>query len=291
MKIALYGRTIKDENREFLTHLLEVFTAKFEVMIYDSFDELIRAGLSKSYSYEVISRDTDLKNIDAGILVSLGGDGTLLDTLTLVRDSGIPVMGINMGSLGFLSSFSKDDIGAIITAIEERSYIHDKRTLVHLDADPEVFDIPYGLNEFTIYKRDTSAMIKIHTYVNEEFLATYYADGLIVATPTGSTGYSISCGGPVIHPNSGSFVITPVAPHNLNVRPVIVPDDSIVSFEIEGRTDLFLCTLDSRFATIDSLVNLKVKKAPFHMNLARSEESGFFNTLRGKLMWGADGRK
>ena len=224
-------------------------------------------------------------------LISLGGDGTLLDTVTLVKDTGIPVLGINYGRLGFLANIGKEELNTAFEALVDRKYVLDKRTLLHLDANMPLFDdTPYALNEFSIHKKDTSPMIKIHTYLNGEFLNTYWADGLIVATPTGSTGYSLSCNGPVVFPDSASFVITPVAPHNLNIRPIIVPDNTIVSFEIEGRTDGFLCTLDSRRELVTKEIQLAVKKESFGINLIRLNENNFLQTLRNKLSWGLDKR-
>src|ERR1700750_2601854 len=191
----------------------------------------------------------DASDLDDSIefLISLGGDGTLLDTVTMVRNKNIPVLGINFGRLGFLASIGKENAVTAIRALVKRGFVIDKRSLIHLDANEELFgDVPYALNEFAIHKKDTSPMIKIHTYLNGEFLNTYWSDGLIVSTPTGSTGYSLSCGGPIVFPESASFVITPVAPHNLNVRPIVVPDDNIISFEIEGRSENIICALDSR---------------------------------------------
>jgi NAD+ kinase len=224
-------------------------------------------------------------------LISLGGDGTLLDTITLVRDKNIPVLGINFGRLGFLATLGKEDLKAAVDALNNRSFVVDRRTLIHVDANIPLFgETPYGLNEFAIHKRDVSSMIKIHTYLNGEFLNNYWADGLIVSTPTGSTGYSLSCNGPVLFPDSGSFVITPVAPHNLNVRPIIVPDDTIVSFEIEGRTDQFICALDSRKEIVRRDVQLAVRKEDFTISLVRLHEKNFLLTLREKLSWGFDTR-
>jgi NAD+ kinase len=167
----------------------------------------------------------------------------------------------------------------------------DQRTLIHVDSDLPLFgETPYGLNEFAIHKRDTSTMIKIHTYLNGEFLNTYWSDGLIVATPTGSTGYSLSCNGPVVFPDSGSFVITPVAPHNLNVRPIVVPDNNIISFEVEGRTDQVICALDSRREIVSRKIQLAVRKEKFTISLVRLHEKNFLLTLREKLAWGFDTR-
>src|SRR5690606_2152379 len=198
---------------------------------------------------------------------SLGGDGTLLDTLSLVRNSNVPILGINTGRLGFLASTGKEDIEAAVNALRNKTYKEDKRTLIHVDSNKPIFEgANFALNEFSIHKKDTSSMITIHTYINGELLNSYWADGLIIATPTGSTGYSLSCGGPIIFPSSENFVITPIAPHNLNVRPIVVSDQSILSFEIEGRSDSFLCTLDSRYEAVDQTYQLAVRKETFSVS-------------------------
>jgi NAD+ kinase len=182
-------------------------------------------------------------------------------------------------------------MSAAIKALARRSYIIDRRTLIHLDSNIPLFnDVPYALNEFAIHKRDTAPMIKIHTYLNGELLNTYWADGLILATPTGSTGYSLSCGGPVVFPDSNSLVLTPIAPHNLNVRPIVIPDNTIISFEVESRSDEIICALDSRREIVDKNVLLAVRKENFMMNLVRLNENNFLQTLRNKLSWGLDKR-
>ncbi len=235
--------------------------------------------------------ETEGLDPDVECIISLGGDGTMLDTVTLVKDSGVPILGINYGRLGFLANIGKEELNTALEALINRKYVLDKRTLIHLDANIPLFgDTPYALNEFSLHKKDSSPMIKIHTYLNGEFLNTYWADGLIVATPTGSTGYSLSCNGPVVFPDSASFVITPVAPHNLNIRPIVVPDNNIVSFEIEGRTDGFLATLDSRREIVTKEIQLAVKKESFGVNLIRLNENNFLQTLRNKLSWGLDKR-
>jgi NAD+ kinase len=193
--------------------------------------------------------------------------------------------------LGFLASIGQNEIETVVKAIAKRTYVVDKRTLIHLEADLPMFgDVPYALNEFSIHKRDVASMIKIHTYLNGEFLNTYWADGLIVATPTGSTGYSLSCNGPIVFPDSGSFVITPVAPHNLNVRPIIVPDDNVISFEVESRSDQIICALDARRELVNKNVQLAVRRESFMINLVRLSENNFLQTLRNKLTWGLDKR-
>jgi NAD+ kinase len=291
MRIAIYSRGIENNQHHDIKLLLEelskhniepVFFQDFFNQFYSAVD--LTAGYSTFNSYEDIDDTIDC-------MISLGGDGTLLDTVSLVRDKGTPVLGINYGRLGFLASIGRENLPIAITALAERTFVTDKRTLIHLDANIPLFDeVPYALNEFTLHKKDSSSMIKIHTYLNGEFLNTYWADGLIVATPTGSTAYSLSCNGPVVFPDSGSFVITPVAPHNLNIRPIIVPDDNIISFEVEGRTDGFLCSLDSRRVAVAKEVQLAVRKESFCINLIRLNENNFLQTLRNKLSWGLDKR-
>lgn len=291
MRIAIYSRGLEADHQNGIKLLLSELAAyKIEPVIFQDFFNQFYSTINFGDKYSTFNCSEDLEE-DIDCIISLGGDGTLLDTVTFVRDTGIPVLGINYGRLGFLASIGKDELHTAVEALVKRTYMLDKRTLLHLDANMPLFDkVPYALNEVTIHKKDTSPMIKIHTYLNGEFLNTYWADGLIVATPTGSTGYSLSCNGPVIFPESASFVITPVSPHNLNIRPIIVPDDNIISFEIEGRTDGFLCTLDSRREIVDKDVQLAVKKESFGINLIRLNEHNFLQTLRSKLSWGLDKR-
>lgn len=290
MRIAIYSRGLESEQLKGLKLLLNEFSHyKIEPVIYQDFFNQFYSSIDITDKYSTFNQSDDLEEID--FIISLGGDGTLLDALTFVGDKGIPVLGINYGRLGFLASIGKDEIHTAIESLVKRTFMLDKRSLVHLDANMPLFDgIAYGLNEFTIHKKDTSPMIKIHTYLNGEFLNTYWADGLIVATPTGSTGYSLSCNGPVVFPNSASFVITPVSPHNLNIRPLVIPDDSVISFEVEGRTDGFLCTLDSRREIASKDVLLAIRKEAFSMSLVRLNENNFLQTLRNKLSWGLDKR-
>lgn len=291
MRIAIYSRGLESTQHHDIKLLLEELAAfKIEPVIFQDFFNRFYSTVNLTSKYSTFNCADDLDE-DIDCIISLGGDGTLLDTVTFVRDKGIPVLGINYGRLGFLASIGKDELRTAVNALVNRTYVLDQRTLLHLDANTSLFgNTPYCLNEITIHKKDTSPMIKIHTYLNGEFLNTYWADGLIVATPTGSTGYSLSCNGPVIFPDSASFVITPVSPHNLNIRPIIVPDDNIISFEIEGRTDGFLCTLDSRREIVDKDVQLAVQKESFNLNLVRLNENNFLQTLRNKLSWGLDKR-
>lgn len=291
MKIAIYSRGIKENQHQDIVQLLdELAVSNVEPVFYQDFFNQFYSAIDIKTKYSTFNSSDDLdESIDC--MMSLGGDGTLLDTVTFVKDSGIPVLGINYGRLGFLANISRDELHVAVQALVNRTYLLDKRTLIHLDANIPLFEgSPYALNEFTLHKKDSSPMIRIHTYLNGEFLNTYWADGLIVATPTGSTGYSLSCNGPVVFPDSGSFVITPVSPHNLNIRPIVVPDNNIISFEVEGRTDGFLCTLDSRRELVPKEIQLAVRKESFMINLIRLNENNFLQTLRNKLSWGLDKR-
>lgn len=292
MKIAIYSRGIENKQQNDMALLLqELKEYDIEPVFYqDFFNQFYSSVNINTSNYSTFNSSSDLdKTIEC--IISLGGDGTLLDTVTLVRDKAIPILGINYGRLGFLASIGKEDLHNAIKALVNQTYVIENRTLLHLDANVPLFgDVPYALNELTIHKKDSSPMIKIHTYLNGEFLNTYWADGLIVATPTGSTAYSLSCNGPVLFPESGSFVITPVAPHNLNIRPIVVPDDNIISFEVEGRTDGFLCALDGRKELVGKEIQLAVKKENFEIKLVRLNENNFLQTLRSKLSWGLDKR-
>lgn len=291
MKAAIYSRVFEDEQQKDVQLFFDELTIqKIEPVIFQPFFEQIKDRIHLPADTKTFSISADLTE-DVEFIISLGGDGTLLDTITLVREKKISIMGVNFGRLGFLASIGRDELQKAVKAIAQRTYVTDTRTMIHVDANIPLFgNVPYALNEFSIHKRDVASMIKIHTYLNGEFLNTYWADGLIVATPTGSTGYSLSCNGPIVFPDSGSFVITPVAPHNLNVRPIIVPDNNIISFEIESRAEQIICALDSRREIVSKDVQLAVKKERFDISLVRLSENNFLQTLRNKLTWGLDKR-
>jgi NAD+ kinase len=291
MKAAIYSRVFEDEHQKEIQLFFDELTIqKIKPVIFHSFFEQIKEKINLHEAAITFSASDDLTD-EIAFIVSLGGDGTLLDTITLVRDKKISIIGINFGRMGFLASIGREELQKAVKAMSQHTYVVDKRTLIHLDASIPMFgNVPYALNDFSIHKRDVAAMIKIHTYLNGEFLNTYWADGLIVATPTGSTGYSLSCNGPVVFPDSGSFVITPVAPHNLNVRPIVVPDTNIISFEIESRSDQIICALDSRREVVSKNVQLAIRKESFDINLVRLSENNFLQTLRNKLTWGLDKR-
>jgi NAD+ kinase len=291
MKIAIYSRGIEKTQIQDIKTLIDLLVRYgAEPIFYQPFFNQIYSAIDIKCEYSTFSSNSDL-DMDVDCMISLGGDGTMLDTVTLVRDSGIPVLGINYGRLGFLANTGPEEMEMAMDALMHRKYVLDKRSLIHLDSNLPLFgECPYALNECTISKKDTSPMIKIHTYLNGEFLNTYWADGLIIATPTGSTGYSLSCNGPVVFPDCESFVITPVSPHNLSTRPIIIPDNTIVSFELEGRTEGFICSLDSRRELVSHEIQLAVRKENFGINLIRLNENHFLQTLRNKLSWGVDKR-
>lgn len=291
MQVAIYSRVLEEDQVDDVKRLLDrLKESNIKPVLANSFYQQLKKHVSFEEEPQLFS-DTEELNEQFECMISLGGDGTLLDTITLIRDKNIPLLGINFGRLGFLASIGREELELAVASLVNHTYVKDERTLLHLDSNLPLFgNTPYALNEFAIQKQDTSSMIKIHTYLNGAFLNTYWADGLIVATPTGSTGYSLSCNGPIVFPDSGSFVITPVAPHNLNIRPIVVPDNNVISFEIEGRTDSFLCTLDSRKEIVQKNVQLAVKKEDFSINLIRLNENNFLQTLRNKLSWGLDRR-
>ncbi len=293
MTVAIYGRAHSSNSSaeafQTLFHKLE--KAGVEILVYEPFLKNIGKKL-KVKKKNLFTKHNEIKD-KAKFLFSIGGDGTLLETLALVRDSEIPVMGINTGRLGFLSSISADEIETAVDLVLKGKYSLDKRTLLQLDVKGKLFgDCKFALNEIAVQKTDSSSMITIHASLNGKFLNSYWADGLIVATPTGSTAYSLSCGGPIVMPDSDNFVITPISPHNLNVRPVIISSNDIVTLQVESRAlgTNFLLSLDSRAENIQSSGKLTIKKADFLISLVKLDNHDFLSTLRNKLMWGADKR-
>ncbi len=292
MKAVVYSQILNDSD---IPHVQNLFNAlneeDIQAFVYTPYLKQLKAkiGFKKRAGHFDGYADFSKKEID--FVITLGGDGTILRATTLVRDSNVPIMGINLGRLGFLASIEKKRINEAVRLLRQGMYSFEKRTLLYLESNYPIFgETSFALNDFAIQKRDTSSMITIHTFIDGNFLNSYWADGLIVATPTGSTGYSLSCGGPIIFPNSGNFVITPVAPHNLNVRPIVISDDSEVTFEIEGRGESFLCTLDSRYERIDAQHKLALRKCDFFIRMVQLQDIDFMQTMRNKLSWGVDSR-
>ena len=293
MKIGIFSRIYKDKDKKVLLSILQCAkNESCELHIYEPFFQQFYDQIELSgYGLQVFNDADSLENrID--IMFSIGGDGTLLNTITVLKDSGIPVLGINTGRLGFLAGVNRnEEISVAMKALKNKEYDIDKRSLLELNTNMDLFgNSYYAINDFTLHKLDSSAMITIHAFVDGFFLNSYWADGIILSTPTGSTAYNLSCGGPIVHPNAKVFTLTPVAPHNLNVRPIVLPDDKTYSFRVDGRSDQFLCTLDSRYQHIDNSVKISVKKANFYLNLIRFQNHNYFGVLRNKLMWGQDAR-
>lgn len=291
MKIAVYGRQFNDPS--VFPYIRQVFDSliqhKVEIYIHPVLSEYLQGNVDIT-ACATLNCDEPIKdNVD--VFLTLGGDGTLLDMVTLVRDSGVPVIGINFGRLGFLASINKSDIAAAIHAVVNQEFTLDARELLVIESEQKIFgENNFALNDVTIHKRDDSAMITTHVSLDGEFLNSYWGDGIIISTPTGSTAYSLSCNGPIIFPQSNSIALTPVAPHNLNVRPVVLPDTSILTMDIDYRGNNYIVSCDSRTVIVDKPMQFKVYKADFKLNLVRLNNESYLSTLRKKLLWGLDAR-
>jgi NAD+ kinase len=293
MKVAIYGQYYQNSTEPIIRDIFVFFNEnKVEMIIEAAFLKLL-------YDKQIVKKEyktfESYKELDSSfdIMISIGGDGTILRAATLVRDSGIPILGINAGRLGFLAMVQKDEIAEFLQFVIEKKYTISERSLISLTSSPEISeieDINFAMNEISVSRKDTTSMITIETYLDGEFLNSYWADGLIIATPTGSTGYSMSCGGPILTPNVASFVITPIAPHNLNARPLVIPDDTEIRLKISGREEQYLVSLDSRIASVKNESILTIKKTPFKIKMVEIQEETFLKTLRNKLLWGEDKR-
>jgi len=288
--LVIFGKTFTPSNAILMQEMFHLLDKKgMKYVIEKNFMDQMRADVKFDRTPEVFENFDEVKR-HTEMVLSIGGDGTILDSVVMVKESQIPIFGINFGRLGFLASLGKDKIYEAVDAVERGQYMIDRRTLIELQCNKPLFEDSFALNDMTIQRKDQSSMITVNAYLNGEMLNTYWADGLIISTPTGSTGYSLSCGGPILYPTSGNFAITPIAPHNLNVRPMVVSDEVVLSFEVTGRGDSFLCTLDSRFKSIDSSFQLAVKKAPFCANIVQLTDQSFLSALKSKLSWGMDQR-
>ncbi|NAS29366.1 NAD kinase [Flavobacteriaceae bacterium R38] len=293
MKVGIYSQTYQSGSEVYIKTLLEELNKyQVEIFIEENFLLELKASveLQKEYgtfaSYEELDSSFDL-------FFSIGGDGTILRTILYVRSLGIPILGINTGRLGFLATIQKEGIREAIANIINKEYHVVERSLLQVSTHPrteELSELNFALNEIAVSRKNTTSMITVETYLNDEYLTSYWADGLIVSTPTGSTGYSLSCGGPVITPNTSSLALTPIAPHNLNARPLVIPDDTIIKLKISGRENKYLISLDSRIASVDNQTELTIKKAPFTIRMVELKSESFLKTLRKKLLWGEDKR-
>jgi NAD+ kinase len=289
MRIALFSKSFPSYDTAFIqeiVHLLEAREAG--LMFYEPFFNKIHENVAFRATPQRFNSHDEIAG-KADYLLSIGGDGTLLDTISLVRDSGIPILGINLGRMGFLSSIAKDRIGLALEKLFQKRYTLDQRVLIRVESSKDLFGkMNYALNEVSIYRKSPLSMLKIEAHVDDEFLNAYWADGLIVSTPTGSTAYSLSNGGPIILPGSSNFVITPIATHNLTVRPIVIPDSSKIRINVVGRISEFHINLDSRSVLTDNSVEFMIKKEDFKINLLQLEGESYFKTIREKLMWGLD---
>lgn len=291
MKIALFGTNFSENFNKYIQHLInKLESEKVDIYIEQFFLNYLKEKMRFKNDVLTFTNHEDLKD-KADILFSIGGDGTLLSAVSFVRNSNIPILGINTGRLGFISSVAPDQIEQAVNDVLNNKYKTNKRTLLTLKTSNNLFkNKNFALNEVAVLKKDTSSMIKIEAYVDDEFLNTYWADGLIVSTPTGSTGYSLSCGGPIIAPGTNNIIITPIAQHNLNVRPIVINHNSTIKLKVEDRDQLALVSLDSCSRAFDSSVELTIKKASFKINLIEPQNNSFISTVRQKLMWGSDKR-
>lgn len=290
MKIAVHGRAFNESVKPYIQSLFdELKSRNVNVQISESYAQVLQEAQIATFCNQFFTSKSDFQPADFAL--SLGGDGTLLDTLTYIGEKETPILGINTGRLGFLATVSPSNLITELALLFQGKFEIEKRSLVSIQANTEIFNgINFGLNELGIMKTDTSSMIVIKTFLNNEYLNSYWADGLIVSTPTGSTGYNLSVGGPVVTPGAGIFVISPMSPHNLNVRPLVVPDASKLRFEVESRSKNFLVSLDSRSQVVEDTTIISLEKEKFQACLVKISGSDFLDTLRSKLNWGLDAR-
>lgn len=291
MTIAIFGTEYPEQFNKYIHHLIKKLEGEhINLLIEEEFYYFLKKDIRFKKTVNTFNNYDQLKD-NADFLLSIGGDGTLLKAVTYIRDSEIPILGINTGRLGFISSVSTDQIDAAINDLLKNNYTINERTLLELNTTNNLFmNKNFALNEVAVSKKDTSSMIRIDAFVDEEYLNTYWADGLVVSTATGSTGYSLSCGGPIIMPGTNNIIITPNAPHNLNVRPIVISDNSIIRLKIEDRDQLALVSLDARSRAFDNKIELIIKKAKFKIKLVQPQNNSFTTTIRNKLMWGLDKR-
>ena len=291
MRVAIYGRKVSKYSAEYFTEMLKCLEDfGWEAVLEEDLKALLVSKIGISEKYQTFKSHLDFKSgID--LTISMGGDGAFLKTVSYIQDSGVPIMGINMGRLGFLANISKEQIHHTLTQVKEKQFEFQKRSLLRVFTEEDIFgEDNFALNELTLHKKDTASMITVHASLDNKYLNAYWADGLIVATPTGSTAYSLSCGGPIITPGCQVHILTPIAPHNLNVRPVVVPDHLPISLSVEGRDRTYLLSLDGNSKSIKQGEEVIIKKAEFMINVIKFEDNNFLDTIRNKMMWGIDTR-
>jgi NAD+ kinase len=292
MKVAIYGQYYKPEDKAYVEEL-------FQILQKNNIDFVVEknyyCGLTKSINIAPLKTFSSHHELNSSFdfMFTIGGDGTILRAVTFIRNSKIPIIGINTGRLGFLATVQKEQISFAVEMLLRKEYLVKKRTLLSVTTSPEIENLAslnFALNEVSVSRKNTASMITIETYLDDEYLTSYWADGLIIATPTGSTGYSLSCGGPIMTPSSQTFSITPIAPHNLNARPLVISDEIKIELSVEGREETHLLSLDSRINSLKNNVKIKIKKANYKIKLASFQNNSFYKTLRSKLLWGEDRR-
>lgn len=293
MKVAIFGQYYQNDTRPIISDIFLFFNKnRIELVIEESFLKILYQEQLIDKEYKTFKSHSCL-DASIDVLISIGGDGTILRAATYVRNTGIPILGINAGRLGFLAKVQKENIASFLQVIIDKKYSISERSLVSIESshhNEDLSNLNFAMNEITVSRKDTTSMITIETHLNNEYLTSYWADGLIISTPTGSTGYSLSCGGPVLTPEVTSFVITPIAPHNLNARPLVIPDNTEITLKVSGREENYLVSLDSRIATLPNKAVLKIKKTPFTIKMVEISNESFIKTLRNKLLWGEDKR-
>jgi NAD+ kinase len=291
MNIALFGRKLNKQTTEYFQQVIEIIeNFGWKVLLEND----LKTQLVSKYGFDKhIDSFQDHRDFSSGIdlMISLGGDGTFLESVGYIRNSGVPIIGINTGRLGFLSNISKENIALTLNRIKDKDYDYQKRSLLRVNTEDEIYgEDNFALNEFTLHKKDTSSMITVHASLDNKYLNSYWSDGLIVATPTGSTAYNLSCGGPIITPGCQVHILTPIAPHNLNVRPMVVPDHLPITLTVEGRDRTYLVSLDGKSKSIRQGEQVIVSKAEFMINVVKFEDNNFLDTIRNKMFWGIDTR-
>jgi len=293
MKIGIYGQFYHENSEAYIQHILNALHKKnVEIVIEENFLNIINQHHDITKNFSNVATFSKLDG-SYDLFISIGGDGTILKSVTYVRDLGIPIVGINTGRLGFLATIQKEKITESINQILNNEFSISERSLLSITTDTpnaEITSLNFALNEIAVNRKNTTSMIKVETMVNDKYLTSYWSDGLIISTPTGSTGYSLSCGGPIIDPSTNSIVLTPIAPHNLNARPLVIPDSSTITLKVSGREVNYLVSMDSRIATVENNTTLIIKKAPFTIKLVQLVDESFIKTLRKKLLWGEDRR-
>jgi NAD+ kinase len=290
MKFCIYGKRFEPDYASHVEQLFQTLIRRgVKISVYDQFYSFLKTNFSVPENIETYSSFEEVK--DASFMLSVGGDGTVLDTVSIIRDSKVPILGVNTGRLGFLSHVDVEQIEEAVEALINGEFTLDKRSLIEVRSEQQSFgEFPFALNDVTLINNERSSMITVHAYVNDQYMSTYWSDGLIIATPTGSTAYSLSCGGPIVTPDSNNIIITPIAPHNLNVRPLILSNTNKVSIRPEGRSSEFQLTVDSKTYIVHPETIIDLTRASFEINLVKLENQNFFNTIRKKMGWGMDKR-